>query len=130
MSDVSLSETGFALAAHTPSDVTLAIRTLRGRSVVWTEFRADEDTIRLTSESSLQLARAADTARTTQLPLVMVLSTSGADIDEGIPALDAWGKVAAAMVACSGVVPTVTIVDGPAVSGPALLLGTRPTSPS
>jgi acetyl-CoA carboxylase carboxyltransferase component len=123
MSDVSLSEPGFALAAHTPSDVTLAIRTLRGRPVVWTEFRSAEDTIRLTSESSLQLARAADTARTERLPLVMVLSTSGAAIDEGIPALDAWGKVAAAMVACSGVVPMVTIVDGPAVSGPALLLG-------
>jgi acetyl-CoA carboxylase carboxyltransferase component len=123
MSDVSLSEPGFALAAHTPSDVTLAIRTLRGRSVVWTEFVADEETIRLTSESSLQLTRAAETARSKRLPLVMVLSTSGAAIDEGIPALDAWGKVAAAMVSCSGIVPMVTIVDGPAVSGPALLLG-------
>jgi acetyl-CoA carboxylase carboxyltransferase component len=55
--------------------------------------------------------------------LVLVLATSGADINEGVPALHAWGRVAAALTACSGVVPTAVIVSGPAVSGPALLLG-------
>ena len=54
---------------------------------------------------------------------MIVLATSGAAIDEGMPALHAWGTVAAAMVQCSGIVPMVMLVDGPAVSGPALLLG-------
>jgi acetyl-CoA carboxylase carboxyltransferase component len=53
----------------------------------------------------------------------MVLSTMGADIDEGLPALHGWGRLAAALARCSGSVPTFAIVDGPAVSGPALLLG-------
>ena len=30
---------------------------------------------------------------------------------------------ASALTACSGVVPTIVLIDGPAVSGPALLLG-------
>jgi acetyl-CoA carboxylase carboxyltransferase component len=47
----------------------------------------------------------------------------GADIDEGLPALHGWGRLAAALARCSGSVPTFAIVDGPAVSGPALLLG-------
>ena len=50
-----------------------------------------------------------------------MLSSAGADIDEGIPALHGWGRLASALTDCSGVVPTVVIVDGPAVSGPALL---------
>ena len=115
--------TGLVLAAHTPAEVTVSIRVLDDRSVVWAEFTTDDRTDRLSAESSMQLARAADAARSQRIPLVMVLVTSGAAIDEGIGALHAWGTVAAAMVRCSGIVPMVTIVDGPAVSGPALLLG-------
>ena len=114
---------GLALAAHTPSDVAVSVRPLNGRDVVWAEFTTDDRTAPLTAESSLQLARAARAARSHRLPLVIVLATSGAAIDEGIPALHAWGTVAAAMVQCSGIVPMAMIVDGPAVSGPALLLG-------
>jgi acetyl-CoA carboxylase carboxyltransferase component len=123
MSDASTIETGFPIAAHTPSDIAVTIRALGGRQVVWAEFTSDDPVTRLTSESSLQLARGAEIALAQRLPLVMVLSTSGAAIDEGVSALHAWGLVAGAMVACSGVVPTLVIVDGPAVSGPALLLG-------
>ena len=52
-----------------------------------------------------------------------VMASSGADIVEGIAALEGWGRLAKALVDCSGVVPTIVVVDGPAVSGPALLLG-------
>ncbi|MGE5211655.1 MAG: carboxyl transferase domain-containing protein, partial [Acidobacteriota bacterium] len=114
---------GFALTHLTPSDVRVTVRDLDGRSVVWAEFDEDDRPTRLTSTSSEQLVAAAAAARTKRLPLVMVLSTSGADINEGIPALHAWGRVAAALTECSGVVPTAAIVSGPAVSGPALLLG-------
>ncbi len=112
-----------ALTTLTPSDVRVTIRDLDGRQVVWAEFDADDQPTSLTSASSEQLVAAADAARSRHLPLVFVLSTSGADINEGVPALHAWGRVAAALTACSGIVPTAVIVSGPAVSGPALLLG-------
>ena len=52
------------------------------------------------------------------------IGSSGADIVEGIAALHGWGLAAPALADCSGVVPDrSSIVDGPAVSGPALLLG-------
>ncbi len=113
----------FPITNLTPSDVRATIRDLDGRQVVWAEFDADDVPTALTSTSSEQLVAAATAARSQHLPLVMVLSTSGADITEGVPALHAWGRVAAALTACSGVVPTAIIVSGPAVSGPALLLG-------
>ena len=113
----------FALTNLTPSDVRVSLRDLDGRQVIWAEFSTDDHPTSLTSASSEQFVKAAETARAQHLPLVFVLSTSGADITEGVSALHAWGRVAAALAACSGVVPTVAIVSGPAVSGPALLLG-------
>ncbi len=57
------------------------------------------------------------------VPVVGELSTSGADVSEGLPSLHAWGRVAAALSRASGAVPVVLVVVGPCVSGPALLLG-------
>ena len=88
-----------ALTRLTPSDIRATIRDLDGRQVVWAEFDADDQATRLTSSSSEQLVAAASAARARRLPLVVVLSTSGADINEGIPALHAWGRVAAALTA-------------------------------
>ena len=113
----------FALTNLTPSDVRVTSRDLDGRRVVWAEFAIDDHPTSLTSSSSAQLVTAAEAARAQHVPLVFVLSTSGADINEGVSALHAWGQVAAALAACSGIVPTCIIVSGPAVSGPALLLG-------
>jgi acetyl-CoA carboxylase carboxyltransferase component len=115
--------TPLSLTRLTPSDVRATIRDLDGRQVVWAEFDTDDQPTRLTSASSEQFVAAATAALARRLPLVLVFSTSGADINEGVPALHAWGRVAAALTACSGVVPTAVIVSGPAVSGPALLLG-------
>jgi len=112
-----------ALTRLVPADVAVEVRDLDGRRVVWAEFDHDDRATSLTSKSSELLVTAARAALARRLPLVMVLSTSGADINEGVPALHAWGRVAAALTACSGVVPTAAIVSGPAVSGPALLLG-------
>jgi acetyl-CoA carboxylase carboxyltransferase component len=66
---------------------------------------------------------AARTALAERLPLVIELASSGADVAEGLPALHGWGRAGRAITACSGVVPVIAVVDGPAVSGPALLLG-------
>ncbi|MFM8416817.1 MAG: carboxyl transferase domain-containing protein, partial [Actinomycetota bacterium] len=69
------------------------------------------------------LRNAASMARDKRLPLVLKMASSGADLREGVPALHGWGEAARAISECSGVVPTIAIVDGPAVSGPALLIG-------
>jgi acetyl-CoA carboxylase carboxyltransferase component len=66
---------------------------------------------------------AATTAYEERMPFVAVINSAGADIADGIAALHGWGRVAAVLTKCSGVVPTFAILDGPAVSGPALLLG-------
>jgi len=75
--------------------------------------RSDGDTI----------AEAARAARQSGLPLVLVLSSSGADVHEGIDSLVGWGRAAREVTECSGVVPVLAALTGPAVSGPALLLG-------
>ena len=112
-----------ALTSLTPSDTHATVRLLGDRSVIWVEFDENDDTVRITSETSAQITAGARAALDMRIPLVFVLSTTGADITEGVSALHAWGRSASALVACSGVVPTAIIVDGPAVSGPALLLG-------
>jgi acetyl-CoA carboxylase carboxyltransferase component len=57
------------------------------------------------------------------LPIVGVVSSSGADMDEGIASLHAWGRVASRLARASGTVPIILAVIGPYVSGPALLAG-------
>ena len=57
------------------------------------------------------------------LPLVGVITTSGADVTAGVAALHGWGQAARELVAASGVVPILFAVIGPTLSGPALLLG-------
>ncbi len=77
----------------------------------------------LSPEDGETIAAAARTARDKQIPLVGIIASSGADIEAGLPALCGWGAAARELVRCSGVVPMVFVVDGPAVSGPALLIG-------
>jgi acetyl-CoA carboxylase carboxyltransferase component len=69
------------------------------------------------------IAAAARSARQSGLPLVLVLASSGADVTEGIDSLVGWGRAAQEVVECSGVIPVLAGLTGPAVSGPALLLG-------
>ena len=111
------------IQAQLAGPATVVIRWLGDRRVVWVEFDAGEDGAVLSSTTSSIFEAAAVTALEQRLPLVLVLSTMGADIEEGLPALHGWGRLAAALAKCSGCVPTIAVVDGPAVSGPALLLG-------
>jgi acetyl-CoA carboxylase carboxyltransferase component len=113
----------FAISRLRPSKAHADVREFGQRSVVWVEFEDSDELIRLTSGTSSLLATSIDTALDQRIPLVIMMSCAGADIVEGIPALHGWGLVAAALTRCSGLIPTAIIVDGPAVSGPALLLG-------
>lgn len=77
----------------------------------------------LSERDGLLIAEAAKTALEMRRPLVGILSSSGVDIVGGVSALHGWGTAARSVAACSGIVPVSLIVDGPAVSGVALLLG-------
>ena len=46
---------------------------------------------------------AAEVAEAEGLPLVVVLASTGADIVEGIDALEGWGRLAKAIADCSGI---------------------------
>jgi acetyl-CoA carboxylase carboxyltransferase component len=77
----------------------------------------------LAEEDSSTIAAAAELALGLRLAFVGILATSGADVHDGIAALHGWGTAARALARCSGVVPVLFAVTGPALSGPALLLG-------
>jgi acetyl-CoA carboxylase carboxyltransferase component len=52
-----------------------------------------------------------------------MLGSGGVGVAAGVAGLHAWGRAARAVARCSGIVPVVLVVDGPAVSATALLLG-------
>ena len=111
------------LRAAVPGTVTVAVEDLGGRLAVVARSRAGDRKGALDSTSGDTLADAADQARRHRLPLVMVIASSGADVHDGVAALDGWGRAARAVARCSGFVPVLVAVTGPTVSGPALLLG-------
>jgi acetyl-CoA carboxylase carboxyltransferase component len=77
----------------------------------------------LTPADGQTLADAAMHALEARLPLVVTIASSGADVTEGLAASFGWGIAARAITICSGVIPVLMAAHGPAVSGPALLLG-------
>jgi acetyl-CoA carboxylase carboxyltransferase component len=111
------------LRAGVPGSVRAEVRDVDDRPVVWADVDATDRRGALSSDASSQIEAAATLAGNKQLPLVVVVRSSGADIAEGIAALHGWGLAARAIARCSGQVPVLMVVDGPAVSGPALLLG-------
>jgi acetyl-CoA carboxylase carboxyltransferase component len=122
--------TPLALRRGTTAPVVAEVRVVRAggseRRVVWVEsggvtasgFRG----VPLSSAIAAVIEEAAAVALAERLPFVLVMASSGSDIVEGIAALEGWGRLAKALVDLSGVAPTVVVVDGPAVSGPALVL--------
>ncbi len=99
------------------------VREFEGRQVVWVDVDAGSRVGALTSDSSGKIENASCVARAKGFPLIVIMRSSGADIVEGFAALHGWGLAARALTDCSGVVPIIMVVEGPAVSGPALLLG-------
>ena len=77
----------------------------------------------LSLEDGVTIQDGANAALSLRIPLVLVLASSGADVSEGIESLHGWGQAARAVAACSGMVPIIAVVTGPAISGPALMLG-------
>jgi acetyl-CoA carboxylase carboxyltransferase component len=111
------------LRTRTPGAVSAQVTALGGRDVVLATFDPSQRLGALSATASENLAHAARTAMEARLPFVCVVASSGADLREGVAALHGWGEAARALADCSGIVPVVMVVTGPAVSGPALFLG-------
>ncbi len=99
------------------------IEELGGRPAMVTRSVSSRRRGALSKEDGATLQLAAESALALHIPIVFVLASSGADVSEGIDSLHGWGKAARALAACSGIVPVIGVVIGPAISGPALMLG-------
>jgi len=112
-----------------PSRLRARVLTLDERRIVFVDDRPAPETGRahpggpLGAQDGEILAAGARHALDQRLPLLIVLATEGTALEDGLGALDAWGRAARLLTACSGVVPVLVAVTGPAVSGPSLLLG-------
>ena len=111
------------LRAGTRSAARAAVSDVGGRAAVVVDVESSVRRGALTSTASDTIVAGARTALAERLPFVAFLGSSGADITEGVAALHGWGAAARALADCSGTVPIVINVTGPAVSGPALLVG-------
>jgi acetyl-CoA carboxylase carboxyltransferase component len=111
------------IRAHVRGTVRGGVHQIGGRDVVVARSESGHHRGALTRADGATIADAARMALHLRLPLVLVLSSSGSDVNEGIDALHGWGEAAAAISACSGTVPVLAAVTGAAISGPALLLG-------
>ncbi len=111
------------IATGIPAPVSAQVSRLEGRKVMWIEFDASEVAHPLSSQMTMIISEGLRTALDELIPIVLIVNSSGADIAEGVAPLHGWGTAARLLTKCSGRVPTFAMVDGPAVSGPALLLG-------
>ncbi|MFT5202810.1 MAG: acetyl-CoA carboxylase carboxyltransferase component [Candidatus Aldehydirespiratoraceae bacterium] len=94
-----------------------------GRRVILVDAQGEDLAGALSPSDGHTIAAAARYALDQRLPLVILLASSGSNLEEGVGALDGWGGAAREITRCSGIVPTIVIVSGPTVSGPALMLG-------
>src|SRR5262249_36558598 len=106
-----------------PARAFVALLPGTGRRVAMAHVDCTQRRGALSAPDSETIAAAARLAQAERLPLVLVLASSGVDAHEGVAALDGWGRAARALADCSGLVPTVVVAYGLALSGPALLLG-------
>lgn len=111
------------LRAGTPGEVRAGLSQLDGRRVILIRADSPERKGALTPDDGDTMVRAFQMACEKRLPVVLMLASSGADANHGVAALDGWGRAARALSRCSGVVPVLAGVTGPAVSGSALLIG-------
>jgi acetyl-CoA carboxylase carboxyltransferase component len=108
---------------HRSTAALAEVRDFDGRPVSWFSIDGGKHRGAIGTPEGETIVRAIQLAVELGVPIVGRVASSGADVTEGLPALHAWGRVAKALADASGVVPIVLVLVGPAVSGPALLLG-------
>jgi acetyl-CoA carboxylase carboxyltransferase component len=111
------------LVAHRSDTADADIRELDGRRVGWFSVEGGKHRGAIGTAEGETISRAVRLAVEQGIPVVGRISSSGADVNEGVASLHAWGRAARALADASGVVPVVLVLVGPAVSGPALMLG-------
>ena len=118
-----MTQTDLPLRAGVTGSVSERRTFLGGREVVLAQCDPAVRRGALTPADGRTIADAAHHALESRVPLVITIASSGADVTEGLAASFGWGVAARAITRCSGVVPVLMAAHGPAVSGPALLLG-------
>jgi len=121
-SDVDVAN-GISIRGAATGAVQALVTTIGSRRVVLVRTDPVAEQKFLSANDGVTLGEAARDARRLCLPLVGVIASTGASMQDGVSALDAWGSAAKEIVRCAGTVPVIIIVDGPAVSGVALVLG-------
>ncbi len=111
------------LRAGASGHVTAGVATLGGRTVMLISADSPHRRGALAPADSETIVAGVQTALAKRLPVVLMLSSSGADAHHGVAALHGWGEAARVLVRCSGVVPILAGVTGQAISGIALLIG-------
>ncbi len=111
------------ILTRVPGSTEVFVAELDGRKVIAVFSNSGQQRGAFRQDDGAKISRAAVLSKENLLPLVLVLSTSGASISDGISALAGWGKAAKALTDISGIVPIIIGLTGPAISGPALLLG-------
>src|SRR5829696_9030234 len=91
----------FPLRAKVPGTVAAAVEELGGRTVVLARCRPGSRGGALSEVAGRTLAAAAAEAAGVGVPLVVVIASGGADVVEGVAALQGWGLAAAAVARCS-----------------------------
>ncbi len=112
-----------SLAAERGGAVDAGLRRFGDRRVAWFRLEGGKHHGAIGTVEGDTLHDLITRAAEAGLPIVGVINSSGADVNEGVAALHAWGRVARALSNASGQVPVLLAVVGPCVSGPALLLG-------
>jgi acetyl-CoA carboxylase carboxyltransferase component len=111
------------LRAGTHGAVSSHARHVDDRAVVSIEVGPSDKLGALSHADGEKLAAAVTHALEARRPLLVHISSTGALVSDGIAASFGWGLAARQLVRASGVIPLLFSVDGPAVSGVALLLG-------
>jgi len=93
-----------------------------GRRRVVVRIAADDESA-LTSADAQLIATGAANAREQAIPLVLEFRANGPAAEEELAVTFSIGAAARQLTACSGRVPTIGVLHGDAVAGPALLLG-------
>jgi acetyl-CoA carboxylase carboxyltransferase component len=111
------------IAAGRSPAVAASLRRLEGRQVAFFRLEGGKHRGAIGPPEGEAMERTVRLGTELGVPVVGLMATSGADLFEGVASLHAWGRVARAVASASGVVPVLFAVTGPAVSGPALMLG-------
>lgn len=78
---------------------------MAGREVVLIEVADERRRGALSEADGHTFAEAAEHALGAGLPLLVLISSSGADVNDGVAALHGWGAAARVITRCSGRVP-------------------------